>query len=361
MSDIISSVKECIVHVQTPFGTGTGFILHSQGIVVTNYHVIKNNAAAVISGTDFQAESVEIFYFDPVHDLAFLRLPGYIKSPELAVEAAPVQDGETVIAVGNPYELKYSVTKGIVSKSARLMRDLEYIQFDAAINPGNSGGPLLNEKLEVIGVNTFIIEGGDNIGFALPSRYLAAVIEEYRPHFRKIIFRCESCSNLIDLGTAAGEYCEHCGAKNATPPKNTDSSFVPVGPAVLIEEILSGLGRDVKLARKGQNSWECKEAAYDIQITYNINTGFITAGCMLGKLPKANLEPLYEFLLRENNTLQSLLFSVNGSDVHLSFIIFQDDLNKEESAAAFKNLFENSLKYSRVVTEQYGCQPRKSG
>ena len=72
---------------------------------------------------------------------------------------------------------------------------------------------------------------------------------------------------------------------------------------------------------------------------------------MLGKLPKANLEPLYEFLLRENNTLQTLLFSVSGSDVHLSFIIFQDDLNKDESAAAFKNLFENSLKYSRVVTE----------
>ena len=110
-----------------------------------------------------------VWYTDKKHDLAFLQPPPGAAFPALPLgQYESLKDGDEIIAIGHPYGLNYTATQGVISKADRVRQGLHFIQIDAAINPGNSGGPLVNIRGEVIGINTFIIRGGDNLGFAWP-------------------------------------------------------------------------------------------------------------------------------------------------------------------------------------------------
>jgi serine protease Do len=166
---------------------GSGFIVDSSGIVVTNNHVIADaDEISIImnDGSKFKAELVGV---DKKTDLAVLRFKP--TKPLVAVkfgDSDKLRLGEWVIAIGNPFSLGGTVTAGIVSARNRDINSGpydSYIQTDAAINRGNSGGPLFNLEGEVIGVNTLIISpsgGSIGIGFAVPSKTVAGVVDQLR-------------------------------------------------------------------------------------------------------------------------------------------------------------------------------------
>jgi serine protease Do len=166
---------------------GSGFIVDTSGIVVTNNHVIADaDEISVImnDGSKFRAELVGV---DKKTDLAVLRFKP--TKPLVAVkfgDSDKLRLGEWVIAIGNPFSLGGTVTAGIVSARNRDINSGpydSYIQTDAAINRGNSGGPLFNLDGEVIGVNTLIISpsgGSIGIGFAVPSKTVAGVVDQLR-------------------------------------------------------------------------------------------------------------------------------------------------------------------------------------
>jgi serine protease Do len=166
---------------------GSGFIIDTSGIVVTNNHVIADADEINIimnDGTKFKAELVGV---DKKTDLAVLKFKP--AKPLIAVkfgDSDKMRLGEWVIAIGNPFSLGGTVTAGIVSARNRDIASGpydNYIQTDAAINRGNSGGPLFNLDGEVIGVNTLIISpsgGSIGIGFAVPSKTVAGVVDQLR-------------------------------------------------------------------------------------------------------------------------------------------------------------------------------------
>jgi serine protease Do len=166
---------------------GSGFIVDASGIVVTNNHVIADADEINIimnDGSKFKAELVGV---DKKTDLAVLRFKP--AKPLIAVkfgDSDKLRLGEWVIAIGNPFSLGGTVTAGIVSARNRDINSGpydSYIQTDAAINRGNSGGPLFNLDGEVIGVNTLIISpsgGSIGIGFAVPSKTVAGVVDQLR-------------------------------------------------------------------------------------------------------------------------------------------------------------------------------------
>jgi serine protease Do len=166
---------------------GSGFIIDTSGIVVTNNHVIADADEINIimnDGTKFKAELVGV---DKKTDLAVLKFKP--TKPLTAVkfgDSDKMRLGEWVIAIGNPFSLGGTVTAGIVSARNRDIASGpydNYIQTDAAINRGNSGGPLFNLDGEVIGVNTLIISpsgGSIGIGFAVPSKTVAGVVDQLR-------------------------------------------------------------------------------------------------------------------------------------------------------------------------------------
>lgn len=163
---------------------GSGVIVASGGIVLTNYHVIEGASDIRVTVSDGRELAAEVVGTDPKTDLAVLRLPGD-SFPVLSLgDSDKVQIAETVLAIGNPFGLSQTVTMGIVSAIGRAnlgIADYEdFIQTDTAINPGNSGGALINTQGELIGINTAIIspDGGYmGIGFAVPSNMARGVME----------------------------------------------------------------------------------------------------------------------------------------------------------------------------------------
>jgi serine protease Do len=356
--EIINQIHPIIIQIATPQGTGTGFYLKDRNLIVTNNHVVKDNFEVVISGKNFQKVMSPVYFNDPKYDLAFIAAPVGLDLPEVHLQTEhPVRDGDQVIAVGHPYGLNYTATEGIVSKAERLQHGISYIQIDAAINPGNSGGPLINLYGEIVGVNTFIIAGGDNLGFALPVKYLIESLNEYLPFFGKVAVRCLSCTNIVTAENIDGEYCPFCGAKVELPAIKQEGEYKPVGAAAVIETILEQLGKDVKLSRRGPYSWEIQEGSATIMINYAEN-GFIIGDCYICSLPKMNIGPIYEFLLRQNYDLEGVMFSVNNQDIVLSTLIFDQYLTYETGLATFKNLFKDADYYDNLLVEQYGAIPR---
>jgi S1-C subfamily serine protease len=168
-------------------GQGSGFIIDKDGHILTNYHVIENAREVEVTLHNKKKYKATVIGRDRSHDLAVIQ----IKAPGLVAatlgDSKPLVVGQKVYAIGNPFGLNGTMTRGIIS-SVRPIRTPEggeideAIQTDAAINPGNSGGPLLNSRGEVIGINSLILTGGSNqsagIGFAIPIDTAKAVLND---------------------------------------------------------------------------------------------------------------------------------------------------------------------------------------
>jgi S1-C subfamily serine protease len=168
-------------------GQGSGFIIDKDGHILTNYHVIANAREVDVTLSNKKKYKANVIGRDRSHDLAVIQIhaPGLI--PATLGDSKSLVVGQKVYAIGNPFGLNGTMTRGIIS-SVRPIRTPEggeideAIQTDAAINPGNSGGPLLNSRAEVIGINSLIATGGSNqsagIGFAIPINTAKAAIND---------------------------------------------------------------------------------------------------------------------------------------------------------------------------------------
>lgn len=172
-SGIIENSIKSVVIIKTNLGQGTGFIINSEGYIVTNYHVMENVVSAGIYTYDSELHQVNLIGYNSNLDIALLQIPGDYDSLKLT-DSDDIQIGEKVIAIGNPLGLQFSVSGGIVSNIHQIGPTgiKAYIQTDAALNPGNSGGPLINKQGKVIGINNFKIKETEGMGFALESNYI---------------------------------------------------------------------------------------------------------------------------------------------------------------------------------------------
>lgn len=163
---------------------GSGFILNSDGLVLTNNHVVEGATEIRVKLDDGREFSARPIGLDPKTDLALLKLEGEgVKNlPVVPLgDSDALQVGDFALAVGNPFGLDHSVSLGIVSAKERVIGAGPYddfIQTDTAINPGNSGGPLFNLRGEVVGVNTAIMAQGQGIGFAVPINMVKTLLPQ---------------------------------------------------------------------------------------------------------------------------------------------------------------------------------------
>jgi serine protease Do len=187
---------------------GSGVILDSSGLIVTNAHVVNMASKVYVALSDGVIAEATIIVVDQPDDLALIKIdPPHPLRDMKMIESKDVLVGEAVIAIGNPLGLENSVSAGVVSGKKRIfansragvvMKDL--IQTDAAINAGNSGGALLNLDGELIGVNLAVAQNAVNIGFAIPSDKIKALVDQY--HERQKLFN-EQQSQLQDSGAAS--------------------------------------------------------------------------------------------------------------------------------------------------------------
>jgi S1-C subfamily serine protease len=167
-------------------GQGSGFVIDKEGHILTNYHVIAEARQVEVTLHNRKKYKATVVGTDPPHDLAVIQIKAPDLVPAIMGDSRNLQVGQKVYAIGNPFGLAGTMTRGIVS-SIRPVREPngamidEAIQTDAAINPGNSGGPLMNWHGEVIGINTMILSNANQsagIGFAIPINTAKAVLND---------------------------------------------------------------------------------------------------------------------------------------------------------------------------------------
>ena len=167
-------------------GQGSGFVIDKEGHILTNYHVIADARQVEVTMHNRKKYKATVVGTDPSHDLAVIQINAPDLVPSVLGDSRNLQVGQKVYAIGNPFGLAGTMTRGIVS-SIRPVREPngamidEAIQTDAAINPGNSGGPLMNGHGEVIGINTMILSNSNQsagIGFAIPINTAKAVLND---------------------------------------------------------------------------------------------------------------------------------------------------------------------------------------
>jgi serine protease Do len=174
----VERTEAAVVMVRTPMGLGSGFIISSDGYVITNDHVIQGETKVTVvlfeKGKDGTLnkrilDKVKIVATNAYEDLALLRLEGEKDLPTTYLaDSDEIRVGQGCYAIGNPHGLERTVSEGIVSTLNRVMDGRTHLQITAAVNPGNSGGPLFNLKGEVIGVVDLKLIFSEGLNFAIP-------------------------------------------------------------------------------------------------------------------------------------------------------------------------------------------------
>jgi putative serine protease PepD len=206
--DVYAKAKDSVAYITAqitqssggPFGptqsgtaTGSGFVVSSDGYIVTNDHVVDGASAVKAKVGDGKTLDAKVVGTDPSTDLALLKIDASGLTPLTLGDSSTVQVGDPAYAIGNPYGLDRTLTTGVISALQRQISSPngytinDVLQTDAAINPGNSGGPLFNGAGEVIGVNSQIETSGSSssgqggnvgIGFAIPSNTVKSVVDQ---------------------------------------------------------------------------------------------------------------------------------------------------------------------------------------
>ena len=191
---------------------GSGVIISKEGHVVTNYHVIEGAEPSDIEITtnDNEKHLIQILGYNKERDIALIKIDSPLANfPALKfANSDEVRVGEIVLAVGNPFGLSGTVTKGIISARDRHLSDSEfdYLQTDTVINPGNSGGPLVNIRGEIIGINVALYRGDDSItswqgvGLAIPSNEAKAVVEDIQKSLKENVKQNEGVASATGRG-----------------------------------------------------------------------------------------------------------------------------------------------------------------
>jgi len=167
-------------------GQGSGFVIDKEGHILTNAHVIEKARRVEVTLSNRKKYPAEVIGVDQSHDIAVIKIKAPDLQPAVLGDSHGLQVGQKVYAIGNPFGLSGTMTRGIVSSIRQVQEPGgsyidEAIQTDAAINPGNSGGPLLNSRGEVIGINTMILSNvgqSAGIGFAIPISAAKAVLND---------------------------------------------------------------------------------------------------------------------------------------------------------------------------------------
>jgi S1-C subfamily serine protease len=196
ITGVVGNVAESVVHIEVKknvfdrksqqnipqTGFGSGFIISSDGYIVTNNHVVENAVEIYVTLADGRKVPADNKGTDPSTDVALVKIYETGLKTLTFANSDNLQQGQIAVAIGNPMGLHHTVTTGVVSALGRTLRANngrlidDVIQTDAALNPGNSGGPLLNSKGQVIGVNTAVIPSAQGLCFAVSSNLVAYIV-----------------------------------------------------------------------------------------------------------------------------------------------------------------------------------------
>jgi len=293
-------------------GQGSGFILDKAGHVLTNFHVVEGaNRGVEVMLSNKRNYKAKVVGTDRVHDLALLQIDAPNLQPVTLADSAGLSVGQKVYAIGNPFGLNGTMTRGIIS-SIRSIKGSEgaliedAIQTDAAINPGNSGGPLLNSRGEVIGINTMIASNGaeqsSGIGFAIPINTAKAVLGDLtrygrvkRPSLGVVSYEigpdlASQIGLAVDSGILIQKVIPGGAAERAGLRGGTEQAYVGNTPILLGGDLIVALdGKPVNDPQEISAVMDKHQAGDTMSVTFYRGRKQITVKLILGEAQETNM------------------------------------------------------------------------
>ncbi len=347
--------NKVIIQIATPYSVGTGFYLADHDIIVTNEHVVRDNREVVIDGEFFDCQLVEVLYLDEIYDLAFLKAPRGHNIPSINIrEDSELTIGEVVLSLGHPFGQTYQYKEGSIEAKEFEENEILYYEHSALLSPGNSGGPLFDLEGNLVGVNTFLIKSGQEIGYSLPLFKLKEALQIYNNNEGSYFVKCGDCKQVIADPEGASRRCTHCGSKVSYI--SHIPVYEPIGINKQIEEMLSELDHNSILSRRGPYNWEIEQGSALIHVAYHEKTGLITGDAHLCKIPDDDVLPLYSYLLKANYELEGLSFTVKENEIILSLLIFDQYLNKLTALRLFEHLFKMADHYDNILVDNFNAK-----
>lgn len=345
--------QKSIFKIRTASGSGTAFYLSEINALITNYHVVEGFQKVCVEATDKNSYEGSVIMISQSEDIAIIRVDAdFSDLPQLVLsDIATLKSRDEVFALGYPYGLPYTETKGIVSAPDQLFQGKKFIQTDAPINPGNSGGPLVNTAGEIVGINTSKFSDADNIGFSVPVNRLIAFIDIYKKENpSQYSVACNSCSYSVVEET---EYCDNCGVEI---DKNLFRENEISELAQKIENGMISKGINPILARDGYEYWQFYQGSTLIKI-YISNGSFVCANSPINELPEGNLEPVMKYILSDENLPYNL--GIWNKDIYITYRTHYTDLFNEkfgqQELDKLIGLAEKADFMDNYLNETYGC------
>ncbi|WP_127131572.1 trypsin-like peptidase domain-containing protein [Pseudoflavitalea rhizosphaerae] len=352
---IIFQFQDAMMQVKAPEKTQSGFYLQQHGLLVTSALGLETVSAVKLYDKAFNEYSARVLYWDELHDLTFLEAPANWQGPAIVFgDPSVLKAGDKVASVGFEADAIEASLTGVILDPVSEQDGLNYIHVNAAIHNGNTGGPLVNNKGEVIGVNSEKIDGGYDYGYVLPLKYLQEALDLYKPYYGKVTVRCPHCGALVLQKDPDPEHCTACGEEITFP----HPEVVPVDTIhTFIEKSIRQAGKSVSKSKVGFEYWAIQEGRAKINIVYSFKSYLVVIECILAKAPAdpEKINSINRFLLEENGQLSHISLSKTNNSIVLGTMFDEKDFDVYTGTKTLISMIENADRYIGLLTEKYGC------
>jgi serine protease Do len=267
-----------------------------------------------------------------------------------------------VYAVGHPFGLELTVTRGILSAIERRLSaedETRYLQIDAAINPGNSGGPLIDETGRVLGVNTKVRRGAQNLGFAVPVarfyedlRRYAAMAPQAIPDGPPV-YRCHACASEISPRHAR---CPNCGARAFLYREDSSDAAHVLRARQAVRRLLERLGFAPEQHLVASGAYCIKLGLQEVWIELSGDEEYVHVSARLARLPQSGFDGLFRFLLTLNDREAGpCRFELAGDTIVAALVEPTRFMNPAETSRSLEHLLQLSLVVGDTLRGAYGC------
>jgi len=347
MKDIARNIT---IRLATAEAIGSGFYLKSHDLIITAEHIVRGYRKIIIEGHGIPRQLAEVVYLDAMLDIAFLRTSSSLQLPTVAIQASCEEDLQ-VVSYAYPFTEGELRSTGYIDNSAFDYQGAAHIMHDAVLGNAANGSGLFSSEGMLLGLNNFIVWKGRAVGMALPISVILEAASVFVVKRYALCVKCPECGQLVDA--SKNTECRNCGFFFSLYEAFSD--YTPKGVAHTIESLLSSMGYTLELARIGRDHWQVERGSASVNITYYEKNGLIIGDAYMCKLPDRSNEALYEFLLRQNNEMENLTFSVKGDDIILSLLIYDRYLNEQTGTELLTNLLEKADHFDNILVNQYQC------
>lgn len=346
-----------LLQIATPHSMGSGFWLPQYGLILTSEHLVRASQMVVV-GDGERSWMARVSYVHAGLDIALIETDQLdIDWPDMAIAGEDsTAVGSSVQAWGRIFEQERQQTTGTITANPHERFGSPFVSHSAYLPNSYSGGPLMNDRGELLGINTFMKVKGEAQAMALPMYAIVPYIEAYLQAGRREAQHCADCDTFVLSMQHQGSKCPSCGSY--LKMIKDWRIYQPQGISKTLEDMLDELGYEARLCRRGVNHWQVRRGSASISITYHEKTGLIEADAFLVTIPEENRGLILQYLLRENYSLEGLTFSIHQNRVVLSLLIYDPYFSDDTALPLFSKLLQAADDYDDVLVDDYGASWR---